>query len=255
MIELIDDALKIKKKRIVEIEEEKYSIVGDIHGDYESLKKILKKAVRPVIFLGDYGDRGDRQIEVYMEILRGYADGDYILLRGNHETTTAFPHDLPYRLRDLENWEEVYRRIKDFWESLPWCGIANCEVFAVHGGIYTKECRIVEDGITLQELKDERAFIELIWNDPWDREGCDYNHERGIGYLFGKKATRVFMENLDLKVVVRSHQPYKILKAEQDGMVVTVGSTRVYGNGAAFLSITGKFRDGYSLAGKYGFIV
>ncbi len=255
MIELIDDALKTGKKRIIELEEDRYSFVGDVHGDYESLKEILKRTVKPVIFLGDYGDRGERQIEVYREILRGYIDGDYILLRGNHETTTAFPHDLPYRLRDLENWEEVYSRLQDLWKILPWCGVVNSEVFAVHGGIYTKECRITEDGITLRELEDDRAFTELIWNDPWDRDGCDYNYDRGIGYLFGKKATRKFVEDLSLKVIVRSHQPYKILKTEQDGMVVTVGSTKVYGDRAAFLNITGEFNDGYGLVGKYGFII
>ncbi len=254
MIELLDDALKLKNDKITDIQREKFSIVGDIHGDYVSLKKITDSAHKPVIFLGDYGDRGEMQIEVYEEILRGYIDGEYILIRGNHETTTAFPHDLPHYLERFDNWEDIYLRIQKFWGKLPWCGIINNTIFVVHGGIYTKNCRITEEGIKFSELESEEAFLEMIWNDPWEKEGCSYNYERGIGFFFGKNVTERFLNDLDLKVVIRGHQPYKILKVEHDGKVVTVGSTTVYGTNCAFLKIEGSFEDGYDIVKKYGYV-
>ncbi len=254
MLDLIDEALKISRKRIFEIDEGRFSIVGDIHGDLTSLEKILKRAYRPVVFLGDYGDRGERQVEVYKSVLRGYIDGEYILLRGNHETDTCFPHDLPFHLRELDERGEIYKKLQDLWEKLPWCGIINGEIFAVHGGVYTKDCKIVEEGIEFKELGDDRAFLELMWNDPWEKEGCGHNFERGIGYFFGKKSTERFLDDLGLEVVVRSHQPYKILKVEQNGMVVTVGSTGVYGTEIAFLNVDGRVGDGYEMIRKYGHV-
>jgi len=255
MLELIDDALNMGRKKVLEINEQRFSIVGDIHGDYISLNRILKKAYRPVIFLGDYGDRGSKQVDVYRCVLEGYLSGEFILIRGNHETTTAFPHDLPHRLRELDNWEDVYNKLQQFWENLPWCGLINEEIFAVHGGIFTKECRIVDDGIEFHELKSEDAFVEMTWNDPWERDGCEYNFERGIGFIFGRNATERFLSDIGLKVVVRSHQPYKVLKVEQNGMVITVGSTGVYGTDVAFLNIDGDARNGYEMVRKYGYVL
>ncbi len=254
LLEMIDDALRLRKPRIVEIESERYSIVGDIHADFQTLNFIERKAIYPTVFLGDYADRGENPLEVYEMLIQGYLNGDFVLIRGNHESDEAFPHDLPARLMSVEGGEVVYSALKRFWDVLPYCAIINGDVFAVHGGIYTKACRIESYGVILRELKSESALEELVWNDPWENEYCTFNFERGIGFLFGKRATERFASDLGLKVIVRSHQPYKVLKAEQDGMVVTVGSTRVYGTPFAFLNVEGEFRDGHELIRKYGYI-
>lgn len=72
-------------------------IVGDLHGDFDSLMLILQKSNfiekmekakdATLIFLGDYGDRGDKSVDVYYLILKlklAYPK-QVILLRGNHE--------------------------------------------------------------------------------------------------------------------------------------------------------------------------
>ena len=249
MLELIDEALKIGGKDIIEIHAEKYTIVGDIHADYKALKKILKEREGLTIFLGDYGDRGDDPVNVYRALLEGYINGDFILLRGNHESRDVFPHDLPDKLD-----KETYKKLNELWETLPTCAVVNNEVFAVHGGIYTKSCRILEEDVSLRDLKREEAKIELMWNDPWEDDKCVPNFQRGIGFIFGKRATKRFLECLDLRIVVRSHQPYKVLKAEQDGLLVTVGSTTVYGTDFAIIKVSGGFVDGYDLIRKYGYV-
>ena len=88
-------------------------VVGDVHGDLESLKHILKdsnfvehaEAGEDVllIFLGDYGDRGIHSLEVYYVVLKlkQMFPERVVLLRGNHEgpdDLLASPHDLPIHL-------------------------------------------------------------------------------------------------------------------------------------------------------------
>ena len=89
-------------------------VVGDLHGDLESLINILKssdfmqKMARSkdatLIFLGDYGDRGAHSAEVYYTVLKlklAFPE-QIILLRGNHEgpeDLMASPHDLPMQFQ------------------------------------------------------------------------------------------------------------------------------------------------------------
>ncbi|AKG92358.1 Calcineurin-like phosphoesterase [Geoglobus ahangari] len=254
MLELIEQALEVRYPKVLELSPDRFSVVGDIHADLTALNLILRRAVRPVIFLGDYADRGDRPADVYRTILEGYISGEFILLRGNHETQDVHPHDLPYRLEEGGHDGEVYLALRRLWDSLPVCAVVN-ELFLVHGGVYTKACRILDEGVSLSDLRREAAMVEMLWNDPWEKDGCDHNYERGLGFFFGRLATRRFLDDIGVRTVIRSHEPYKVLKAEQDGMVVTVGSTGVYGTRIAFLNITGKVKNGYEVVGKYGHVL
>ena len=88
-------------------------IVGDIHGDLESLTHILENSNFMekakggenilLIFLGDYGDRGSYSPEVYYIVLKlkELFPERVVLMRGNHEgpeDLLASPHDLPFHL-------------------------------------------------------------------------------------------------------------------------------------------------------------
>ncbi|MCX8176442.1 MAG: metallophosphoesterase, partial [Candidatus Bathyarchaeota archaeon] len=103
----------------------KVIVVGDIHADIESLAYILKNSrfinkVRGgenivIVFLGDYGDRGEYSVEVYYTILwlKINLQENTIILRGNHEgppDLLAYPHDLPYQFKRRfgKKWEEAY---------------------------------------------------------------------------------------------------------------------------------------------------
>ena len=68
-------------------------IVGDLHGDYESFRRV-RNLFNPkqdyVIFLGDYADRGPKGIEVIegiKELVKKYP-AKVIALKGNHEDYT-----------------------------------------------------------------------------------------------------------------------------------------------------------------------
>lgn len=62
--------------------------IGDIHGDVNQLKKILKKFANRIdiyIFLGDYIDRGNFSKEVIEELILLSQESKCIFLSGNHE--------------------------------------------------------------------------------------------------------------------------------------------------------------------------
>jgi hypothetical protein len=74
-----------------------YDIIGDVHGCADALEALLRKlgyvrergawrhAGRTAIFVGDFVDRGDQQVEV-LEIARGMIDaGSARAVLGNHE--------------------------------------------------------------------------------------------------------------------------------------------------------------------------
>ncbi|MCC6027719.1 MAG: serine/threonine protein phosphatase [Archaeoglobales archaeon] len=251
LLELIDEARNLMKVKMLEIQEDTCTIIGDIHADIEALEKIEKEIEGKAIFLGDYADRGDYPMEVYERILSMFVDGKAYLLRGNHETEEVYPHELPWQLSGIENGEEIYESLKELWEKMPVSAILNGEIFLVHGGVPCGDLKK-----SSLENPSEEIALELMWNDPWERDECGENFKRGVMYFFGKKATKRLFENLGTRLVIRSHEPYKILKVEQEGMLITVGScANPYGlaNFAIlkYDSRTG-FRDGWDFVRKFG---
>ena len=122
----------------------KFVVIGDLHGDFKSLSKILEKYSPEdwyLIFLGDYVDRGDYQIEVLTKVLElklRYPRRVY-LLRGNHEspfmnTSYGFIDELSRKLSSAGLFiYEVF--ISKIFSNLPYAALLNNEVFLVHGGL------------------------------------------------------------------------------------------------------------------------
>jgi hypothetical protein len=236
---------------------DKAVVVGDLHADLYSAKYIINrvKKVGNAIFLGDYADRGQFPVETYYEIFKLSEISNVILLRGNHEATNVFPHDLPYHIESYFGDMEVYLALKNLWEGLPLNSFSE-DYFFVHGGIPTKGYEITTfDGMDI-ENPEPGIVEEFLWNDPWEKEENSVNYIRGCMYFFGKKTSRLFLEEFGFKCIIRSHQPTKILVAEQDGMVVTVGSCIQPYNlvQAGFLEIDFKesMKDGRDVVEKFG---
>lgn len=91
LIDLCEDATQLfeKEENVLEIEGDSI-VVGDIHGSFHDLLRILlytENSDSKVIFLGDYVDRGNFSLECITLLfsLKIMKPEKYFLLRGNHE--------------------------------------------------------------------------------------------------------------------------------------------------------------------------
>ena len=126
-------------------------IIGDIHGSYVQLEKLLKK-INPdlyreqIIFLGDYIDRGPNSynvIQLLIGLQRQFGKDHVVLLRGNHEQMAIDNIKRKYRgpsngydktLWDFERNGDSIENYIDFFTSLP-LYYEDENFILVHGGI------------------------------------------------------------------------------------------------------------------------
>ncbi|MEM1581248.1 MAG: metallophosphoesterase family protein [Candidatus Bathyarchaeia archaeon] len=219
-------------------------LIGDIHGDLSSLKRILsetkfiEKASNKhdiyLVFLGDYGDRGFYSPEVYYVVLtlkRMFADR-IILLQGNHEgpeDLLAYPHDLPYHLRRKfgSDWLEVYRKLTHLFRGFYLAVIVEGRFVALHGGVPTEAKRLEDLAFAYEKHPSESHLEEILWNDPIDGLEGKYPSPRGAGYLFGENLTKKFLEILGVKFLIRSHECVDTgYKLNHGGKVLTLFSRK-----------------------------
>ncbi|MBD3231440.1 hypothetical protein GF322_02140 [Candidatus Dependentiae bacterium] len=123
---------------------EKVNVVGDIHGNFQTIKSILDNLIgmdrmdkklqlkdnNKLVFLGDYTDRGKENLKVLCSviILALKNPGRVVLLRGNHENIDMNEHYFKNRetIKDNILYEFVYLAldkhkqddIKNFREQL-----------------------------------------------------------------------------------------------------------------------------------------
>jgi len=219
-------------------------VIGDLHGDLESLISILKNSdfTRKMtaredailVFLGDYGDRGASSAEVYYTILKlklGFPQ-QVVLLRGNHEgpeDLMASPHDLPmqFQFRFKENWTAAYSKVLELFACLYNAVLVEERCLMVHGGL-SPEIATAQDLANAQVTHPEKEFLEdLLWSDPNDTVRDVLYSPRGAGKLFGKSVTEKVLRKLGVKILIRGHEPCEDgFKLNHDGKVLTLFSRR-----------------------------
>ncbi|KNC84166.1 serine/threonine-protein phosphatase 5 [Sphaeroforma arctica JP610] len=231
----------------------KFTICGDIHGQYYDLLNIFElngtpSETNPYLFNGDFVDRGSFSLEVIL-VLFSYKllyPEHFYMARGNHESTNmnkmyGFDGEVKAKGSDImvELFHEVFRTVP----------LAHCiagKVLCVHGGLFS------EDGVTLNDLRkvdrfreppDSGLMCEMLWADPQILPGRAPS-KRGVGLHFGPDVTDAFCKLNGLDYVVRSHEVkdngYEI---HHDGKCITVFSAPNYcdqmGNKGAFITVRG----------------
>jgi protein phosphatase len=219
-------------------------VVGDLHGDLESLisilkssgvmQKMAKRKDATLIFLGDYGDRGAYSAEVYYMILKlklAFPE-QVILLRGNHEgpeDLLASPHDLPlqFQYRFREKWATAYAKTRELFAYLYNAVLVEERYLMVHGGLSPK-IEGIQDLACAHMIHPEQEFLEdLLWSDPNDVIQDVSPSPRGAGKLFGKSVTERVFEKLNIKILIRGHEPCEEgFKINHDGKVLTLFSRK-----------------------------
>lgn len=230
-------------------------VVGDLHGDLESLTTILLrsqfiKRVREneicLIFLGDYGDRGEETLEVYWVVLKLKLifPKNVVLLRGNHEGPPdlgVHPFDLPYFLRQKygHKWQELFPLFPELFNTLPYTVVIPGKYLLLHGGLPVNISSIkdIEKAYFNHPAKDH--LTQILWNDPGEIEGF-FPSPRGAGVIFGADVSEDVLKKLKLKTLIRSHEPCNGVMVTHQGRVLTLFSRKgppYYNTQAAYLNI------------------
>lgn len=150
----------------------RYFIIGDIHGHFVKLKKILSSIKGDIndddiiIFLGDYIDRGPASFEVIEHLIELSAAYRTIFLTGNHEDMfirfvnkgdnyynyirNGGMFTIKSYIRNLntftipESHKEFYNNLKLYYES--------SDFIAVHAGLNPE----------VESIEDQKRY-DLIW--------------------------------------------------------------------------------------------
>jgi len=233
-------------------------IVGDIHGDLESLTHILENSKFTekakggedilLIFLGDYGDRGSYSPEVYYVVLKlkELFPERVVLMRGNHEgpdDLLASPHDLPFYLNRKfgERSSEVYLKLRELFNYLYNAVLIDERVVLLHGGTPSQASTVNDIAYAHEKHPRESHLEEILWSDPWEGIKGTYASPRGAGRLFGENVTDGLLKMLGVKALIRGHEPSEEgYKTNHGGKVLTIFSRRgppYYNEHAAYLHL------------------
>ncbi|UCE96094.1 MAG: metallophosphoesterase [Candidatus Bathyarchaeota archaeon] len=233
-------------------------IVGDLHGDFESLRHIIKtsrflekvtqKKKPLLIFLGDYGDRGRYSSETYFLVLKlkQLFPQRIVLMRGNHEgpdDLLAHPHDLPENLQRKFGKEGsvIYSKIRDLFKFLYNGVVVEKQFVMIHGGVPSEASSI--DDMKFAQLKHpkERHLEEILWSDPAEDVKGTYSSPRGAGRLFGEDVTKRFLDMLRVKMLIRGHESsHDGFKINHSGRILTLFSRKgppYFNSSAAYLQL------------------
>jgi hypothetical protein len=219
-------------------------IVGDLHGDLKSLihiledSKFLGKAKSGsdvlLVFLGDYGDRGTHSPEVYYVVLKlkEMFPERVILMRGNHEgppDLLAYPHDLPIQMKNKfrEKGQEAYLNLRELYNHLYTGVIIKERYVLLHGGAPSQATTLSDIAYAHETHPRERHLEEILWNDPWTGIKGTIASPRGAGRLFGEDVTSRVLKMLNVKALIRGHQPCPDgYKSIHGGRVLTLFSRK-----------------------------
>jgi protein phosphatase len=219
-------------------------VVGDLHGDLESLIQILqqseilqrmeKSQLVFLVFLGDYGDRGEFSAEVYYTVLslKLQHPAQVVLMRGNHEgprDLLASPHDLPVQFQNRfgKEWNKAYCSILELFPLLCNSVLVEERYLIVHAGV-PQQARTIEDFAYAHTKHPKVTYLEdMLWSDPQDSLEGTCPSARGAGHLFGKDVTTAVLKALKVKILIRGHEPSdEGFKIDHDGKILTLFSRK-----------------------------
>lgn len=232
----------------------KLILVGDLHGDLQSLTTILQRSgfiddlSSIIIFLGDYGDRGQESVEVYYVTLylKSRFSDRVILMRGNHEGPNDLPflpHDLPDQIDEKfgNAGSAIYKELRTLFDLMYNGVLLENSYLILHGGVPVTFGSINDIANASKTHPTTRYLEEILWNDPREIKGSEPS-DRGYGRHFGKDVTEKALKITNTKTLIRAHEPCNGFRVDHDGLVLTLFSCKApYRNtNASYLAVSPK---------------
>ena len=215
---------------------QKTIFIGDIHGDLETLDKILK-LYNPIqnrlVFLGDYVDRGDKSkevLDILFELKHRYVD-NIIMLMGNHEAYPVIFFKPTNFWEGIEKNEALYQYYSKNLVDLP-LSVSLGNIIALHAAIPDVN-NIEEINSTPIDAYNEN-FIRMIWADFADN--VTGNERRPT---FDKNYFTRIMDSIGKKILIRSHDPY-VNVSMFDGRCITLMTSRFYSSKKRIAIVSGE---------------
>lgn len=231
-----------------DLKSEEIVVVGDIHGDFDALLKIIKiKLSHPhlnLIFLGDFIDRGSNSNEVILSviILNLLFLNTVFILPGNHELFNYF------RYQNADFWNQdgkitlLYNPLINLIEYLPLIINVDNSIMTLHGGFFGYDSKSEDDnnfisnlkykkGLSLRELikKDSEKIFEIVWADYLEKkEEAFFSSLLGRPVKLNQDILKLF-NDYQIKLIFRGHQP-SMKGITFDGRVITLLTSSIYSN-------------------------
>jgi serine/threonine-protein phosphatase 5 len=237
---ICDMAVKVLANcdNVVHVRGEGVMVVGDTHGHLDDVARLVGEnweKGRIFVFNGDFVDRGSKQALnfLFLLLLKINFPDRVFLNRGNHEDPDMNrSYGLSGELKKTygDRGEYVLACFTDVYAVLPMATVINEEVFVVHGGLHNEPISIERD---VQPAKRNVAWQnnEIFTNFLWSSLGPHTrpNTERGAGFYFGPEVTEAFLQDNNLKLVVRGHRYIpEGYKTDHGGNVAIVHSAPGY---------------------------
>jgi len=276
------DLLKAEKtlQKVAVPDGSKITVVGDLHGQFFDFVHMLEEVSgrpspeNPILFNGDFVDRGVWSVEVLMCIFafKLQNPGHVHLNRGNHETEmTNYQYGFANEV-EVKYEKKLMPLFSETFRYLPLATILEDQVFVTHAGLPGPQERIWEEWfqkapdeaagvlmrdkqVTLDEITatdrvvepnpmEAPLVIDLLWGDPKGAAGYGPSTRVPMVYTFGPDIVSKFLEANGLKYVIRSHETKSQGHQETVNGLYTVFSAPNYidrsGNLAAVAVLTNK---------------
>lgn len=217
-----------------------FSVVGDLHGQFYDLAKIVRHcgffSSRKYLFLGNCIGGGRFNCETILTLLAAKTafPGNVTILRGPNESRKACRTFKFEEECKLKYDKPLYLKLLEVFKALPLAAVLNQSIFCVHGGL-SPDIEIIDDISSLnrvREIPSRGALCDLLWADPDydvdnprpdDCHGVDEtyipsteycnspprfvpNLKRGKSVVFSFGSVTSFMSTNKIFCIIRSHE-------------------------------------------------
>jgi diadenosine tetraphosphatase ApaH/serine/threonine PP2A family protein phosphatase len=190
------------------------NICGDLHGQLHDLSTIFstlgQPPAQPYLFLGDYVDRGKYGIETIIVLLwhKIRHPTKIYLLRGNHESASLTKQYGFYDDCKRKYSVRMWKLFVELFNCLPAAGLVEDSALCMHGGI-SPDLKSLDDINKIArptDVGDAGLLCDLLWSDPESSIDGWGKNDRGVSCVFGEKALKDKLRELDLDMIIRAHQ-------------------------------------------------